>query len=344
LLGFLAYCQRQDWTPAFYLAGPATQRRCRDWGLAAYKIGEEGLLDVASFSTAGKAGAPVRHAATRAKKDGVTVRCYQGEAIPEPMFAALKRISAAWLGSHGAGGQMGFSMGRFPADWSRGLLTAVACDAVGEAQAFLTWTPLFAANGWSLDVMRRLKEAAPGAMELLIAESIAWARERGYASMSLGLAPLAGLDMQMARDLERAAGHTDERHRAWAPSRLERAAAFLYKRKLLLANYASLYAFKAKFRPDWESRYLVVADPRALPRVLLALMHAQGTSWWAMARDTLAPAAVRLHCLTHRTAVSAPSVPAASAATVASPAISDGPAPASASGESTPASASAPVP
>src|SRR5690349_23291644 len=320
LLGFLAYCRRQHWAPAFYLAGPTTRRRCRDWGLAAYKIGEEALLDVASFSTAGKAGAAVRHAATRAGKDGVTVRCYQGEAIPEPVIAALKRISAAWLGSHGAGGQMGFSMGRFPADWSRELLTAVACDAIGEAQAFLTWTPLFAGNGWSLDVMRRLKETAPGAMELLIAESIAWARERGYARMSLGLAPLAGLDTRLARDLERAAGHMDERHRAWAPSRLERGAAFLYKRRLLLANYASLYAFKAKFRPAWEPRYLVVADPRALPRVLLALMHAQGTSWWAMTRDTLVPAAAWLRRRTRRTAAPTPLVPAEPAAAVSAPA------------------------
>ncbi len=321
LLGFLAYCQRQDWAPAFYLAGPATRRRCRDWGLVAYKIGEEGLLDVASFSTAGKGGAPVRHAATRAKKDGVTVRCYQGEAIPEPVFAALKRISAAWLGSHGAGEQMGFSMGRFPADWSRELLTAVACDAAGEAQAFLTWTPLFAGNGWSLDVMRRLKETTPGAMELLIAESIAWARERGYARMSLGLAPLAGLDTQLARDLEQAADcNGAELAAAGARSRLERSAAFLYRRKLLLANYASLYAFKAKFRPAWEPRYLVVADPRALPRVLLALMHAQGTSWWAMTRDTLVPAAAWLRRRTRRTAAPTPLVPAEPASAVSAPA------------------------
>lgn len=301
LLAFLAYCNRQDWTPALYLAGPTTQRRCRSWGLAAYKIGEEGLLDVASFSTAGKTGAPVRHAVTRAKKDGITVRCYQGEAIPEPRFAALKRVSVAWLGRHGAGGQMGFSMGRFPADWSRDLLTAVACDATGAARAFLTWTPLFAGNGWSLDVMRRLPDTTPGAMELLIAESIAWARKRGYTRMSLGLAPLAGLDTQLARDLQCAADPMSA-HPAEAPSRLERSAAFLYKRRLLLADYASLYAFKTKFRPAWEPRYLVVADPRALPRVLLALMHAQGTSWWAIARDTLAPVTVRLRCLVRRVA------------------------------------------
>jgi phosphatidylglycerol lysyltransferase len=328
LLAFLAYCRRQDWAPAFYLAGPTTRRRCRDWGLAAYKIGEEGLLDVASFSTAGKAGAAVRHAITRAGKDGVTVRCYQGEAIPEPMFAALRRISAAWLGSHGAGGQMGFSMGRFPADWSRELLTAVACDAGGEAQAFLTWTPLFAGNGWSLDVMRRLKETTPGTMELLIAESIAWARERGSARMSLGLAPLAGLDTQLARDLEQAAGcERADTPAAEARSRLERSAAFLYRSRLLLANYASLYAFKTKFRPAWEPRYLVVADPRALPRVLLALMHAQGTSWWAMARGTLVPATARMRRRTRRDAAPAPPIPdSASASAVPTPASAASPA------------------
>jgi lysylphosphatidylglycerol synthetase-like protein (DUF2156 family) len=123
-------------------------------------------------------------------------------------------------------------------------------------------------------------------MEMLIAESIEWARSGGYARMSLGLAPLAGLDSKLNADLSRATCEAARQETLIQPrSWLERSAAFLYQRKLLLASYASLYHFKAKFRPEWEPRYLVVADKRALPRVAAAMMRAHGYSWWRVVQD-----------------------------------------------------------
>jgi phosphatidylglycerol lysyltransferase len=285
LLAFLTYCKRQDWAFAIYQAGPRIRQICRAWDHNAYKVGEEAVVHVTSFTTAGKVGAPVRHAIARAKRDGVRVQCWQGQAVPELIFAGMKRISQTWLEAHGTTTQMGFSMGRFPADWSPELLTAVALDAQGEVQAFLTWTPLYAGIGWSLDNIRRLKETTPGAMEMLIAESIEWARTRGFARMSLGLAPLAGLDSRLRADLYVAAAAQAAEGNPFVhrPSWLERSAGFLYSRKLLLGNYASLYAFKAKFRPVWEPRYLVVTDTRGLPRVLAALMRAHGYTWlWSV--------------------------------------------------------------
>ncbi|HKB49592.1 MAG TPA: hypothetical protein VKC57_17920, partial [Ktedonobacterales bacterium] len=70
-------------------------------------------------------------------------------------------------------------------------------------------------------------------------------------------------------------------------SAVERIAGNLHHRKLFLANYATLFHFKAKFQPTWEPRYLIVEDSRALPRVLHTLMHAMGYSWKSIARDAL---------------------------------------------------------
>lgn len=311
LRAFLVYCKRQDWTPALYLATPRMQAACRAWHLHSYQVGEEGIVAAADFSTAGKAGAPVRHSITRARKDGISVRIFRGETIPETIWIGMRRVSAAWMGLQGTRAQMGFSMGRFPADWSPELLTAVALNPNGEVQAFLTWTPLYQGNGWSLDNMRRLPDMVPGTMEMLIAESIGWARERSYARMSIGLAPLAGLDSTLERDLRRAAcpevrseaegsaartgGARASRHDRF--SWLERSAGSLYRRKLLLGNYATLYHFKAKFRPEWQPRYLVVTDTAALPKVLLGLMRAQGYTLPHMLGDAAASLRPRLRSL-----------------------------------------------
>jgi phosphatidylglycerol lysyltransferase len=301
LLAFVTYCKRQDWCVALYQTTGRTQQVCRAWNLHAYKIGEEGIVEVTAFSTQGKAGAPVRHSIARARRDGITVRCWQGEPLPDSILAGMKRVSAAWLTQHNTQSQMGFSMGRFPADWSTNLLTAVALDPRGEVQAFLTWTPLYTDNGWSLDNMRRLAGSAPGVMEMLIAESIEWARARSYVRMSIGLAPLAGLDTNLEADLRNATcSVTAQASQRQAYSWLERSAGYLYRRKLLLGNYASLYHFKAKFQPTWEPRYLIVTDTGALPRVLLALMNAQGYTWWRMLRDTGVSALPRLAGMARR--------------------------------------------
>lgn len=283
IAGFHDFCRRQDWALAIYQASPATLMHFSQRGIHAIKIGEEAIVDTSRFTVQGKIGAPVRHAIARARRDNVTISIWQGESIPETLLAGMKRVSTAWLQERHTYTQMGFSMGRFPADWSPDLLTAVAQNAEGEVLAFLTWTPLYRGNGWTLDNMRREPRMIPGTMEYLIAESIDWARARGYSTMSLSLAPLAGLGEELQAINKFVA---PPRWRISSSARLlQRSAAYLHRRGLLLGNYRSLYFFKQKFQPEWEPRYLVLEDAAALPRVLIALAVVHGMDWRSAMRD-----------------------------------------------------------
>lgn len=280
---FRAYCRHQDWTLAIYQASPATVAALATGGVHAIKVGEEAIIDTGHFTTQGKIGAPVRHSIARARRDQVSVSIWHGEPLPETVFAGMKQVSAAWLQARHTYTQMGFSMGRFPADWSPELLTAVAWGPGGETLAFLTWTPLYRGNGWTLDNMRRGSHTPPGTMEYLIAESIEWARARGYSAMSLSLAPLVGLREEV-KSIHDAVALT--RGRISSSARLlQRSAAYLHRRGLLLGNYRSLYFFKQKFQPTWEPRYLVLDDAAALPRVLIALAVVHGMDWRSAIRD-----------------------------------------------------------
>jgi phosphatidylglycerol lysyltransferase len=274
---FLALCRRQDWQLAIYQASPQTLDLFARDDIHAIKVGEEALIDTAAFTLQGSIGAPVRHMVTRAKRGGTSIHFWQGEAVPEPIFAGMRHISTAWLHTHHARSQLGFSMGRFPADWSPDLLTVVALGPDGEVQAFVTWTPLYAGDGWTLDNMRRAPEAVPGTMEYLIAASVEWAKARGYRQISLSLAPLADLSDE-CKELTTAAPPRQRRISSSARL-LQRRAAYLHRRGLLLGHYHSLYFFKQKFHPVWEPRYLVVAEISTLPRVLIALAVAHSMSW-----------------------------------------------------------------
>jgi len=118
--------------------------------------------------------------------------------------------------------------------------------------AFITLLPTYADGGMALDLMRRAPEAAPGAMELLLARSAAHLREGSYTYFSLGLAPLAGVG---------GAEH------GLAGKGLD----YLFRNLDGVYRYQSLHRFKDKFAPRWEDRYLLYPGPLALAPVLVAL-------------------------------------------------------------------------
>ncbi len=303
LQAFLSFCRQQDWSIALYQASERSHFLCQEGGLNAYKIGEEALIDVSRFTLQGKLGAPVRHAVTRARREDLSVQCWQGEGLPQTVFSGMQQISTEWLGTRSVQTQMGFSMGRFPADWSEELLTVVAVDSRGEVVAFLTWTPLYASNGWALDTMRRGNRTPPGAMELLIVHSVEWAQVHGYTRMSLGLASLRGVGEET---LPTPYNADEQKLHTRSAALLERWAASLHQRGIILGSHRSLAAFKSKFQPTWEARYLIVSEGQELPRVLLALAQVHSSGWWSLLKEawrtvrpdkTILKAVVRLLCV-----------------------------------------------
>ena len=103
----------------------------------------------------------------------------------------------------------------------------------------------------AIDLMRHHPETAPPrTMDFLFAELFLWAAREGFAKFDLGMAPLSGMG--------------EERY---APlfARLGRA---IYERAGALYNFQGLRAFKEKFNPNWEPRYLAAPGAFSLPIVL----------------------------------------------------------------------------
>src|SRR5207247_778896 len=67
------------------------------------------------------------------------------------------------------------------------------CDRF-RVEGCMTWVAIWARHGWMVDLMRRREDSAPGTMELLVVRSLAAARERGDALLSLALSALAKVD------------------------------------------------------------------------------------------------------------------------------------------------------
>ncbi len=266
---FIAFCQQQDWTVVFWQVRNDLANLYRSLGLHLLKIGEDAIINTQAFTLKGGAMANVRTSAKRAEKEGLRVVLYRGQVQDSGQLAQMEQISQRWLAQKG-GSEMGFSMGQFAPAGDPEQVTALAVDSSDRVHAFVTFVPIYGRKGWGLDLLRRSEQSAPGTMELLLASSIEYLKSCGAEMVSLGLAPLSN------------ANHEDV-------SFLDSSIDFLTHRFGSLSKSQSLFNFKKKFQPTWESRYLVFSHTLTLPKIGWALYraHQEDTTLLRAARTAL---------------------------------------------------------
>ncbi len=266
---FETFCREHDWTFAFYQARPERLRPYHARGWRAVHIGEDPVLRPGTFTLDGAGRASLRRNLRKVERAGIEVRHFvPGDAAfdaahdPDDVLEQLRGISAAWLEGK-AGGEKGFCMGRFdPAQLPHVWLAVAWNPQANRVEAFCTWTPIWARRGWAIDLMRRRDDAVNGVTEYLVVKCVEHAKARGDDVLSLSLSALAKVASVDGAEPPEAAAED--------PARL-----FLMERLGRFYDFQGLFRWKRKFGPDFEDRYLVYPDPLALPRIALALIHAQ---------------------------------------------------------------------
>lgn len=263
---FLAEAARHAWTPAVMGCSETAGEVWARAGLDALEIGDEAVVELAEFSLAGRAMRSVRQAVARIERTGCFAEVRRVGDIPVAELADLRAQAAAW---RGAQTERGFSMalGRFgdPADPDCVAVQAMQQTADGPVlRAFLHFVP-WGADGLSLDLMRRDREADNGINEYLIVAALRAAPELGVRRLSLNFAVFRSA-------LERG-------------GRLGAGPVLRVWRGLLLFasrwfQIESLYRFNAKFRPVWEPRYVCYPSVRDLPRISVAALEAEAFIVW----------------------------------------------------------------
>lgn len=251
---FLAYCHRLDRVPIVYQASAAGRATLLGAGFRLFKVGEEAIIELPAFDLAGPRRANLRHTITRCRRDGVSFRWFAGglPASESTLCADLAAIDAEWC--RRAGPELCFSISHFRKDALTAQPVCVAVSPEGVALAFATFRRTGADGGWVLDLMRRAIGGPPGAVEGCIAAAAAAFRAAGASTLSLGLAPLAGLDA--------AAGPPEERILAIG-ARLVRP----------WYDAGSLAFFKRKFDPNWIPRYGAIRRHRDLAGYMVSLLR-----------------------------------------------------------------------
>ena len=243
----------------FYEVGTEELPLYLDLGMSPQKLGEEARVPLAEFSLAGGSRKALRAAHNRAVRDGCAFEILPASGVAA-CLDALEAISNAWLAAKSTR-EKRFSVGHFDRAYLSRLPLAVV-RAGGRTVAFANIWPGGEKYELSIDLMRQLDDAPTGVMDFLFSELMLWGRAQGYAWFSLGVAPLSGLET-----------------RRFAPL-FNRAGALLYRHGEHFYNFQGLRAFKDKFDPVWEPRYMAASGGLSLPFALrdVATLIAGGIS------------------------------------------------------------------
>jgi phosphatidylglycerol lysyltransferase len=243
---FFERCDDFGGVPVFYQVRKERLHHYADFGLTFVKLGEEAFVSLDGFSLDGAERKPFRLVLNRFAKAGLAFRVIPTEAVPAVMDE-LRDISLEWL-AHKSAGEKGFSLGFFDAEYVSRFPVAVVEEA-GRIAAFATVWPGPDRVELSVDLMRYREDAPKNVMEALLLNLMLWGRDQGYQTFNLGMAPLSGLEISAISPTWTRVGH------------------FLFQRGEALYNFQGLRAYKDKFHPEWQPRYLAYPGGLALPRI-----------------------------------------------------------------------------
>jgi lysyl-tRNA synthetase class 2 len=260
---FLDEAARHAWAPAVMGCSElGAEVWCREGGLTALELGDEAIVEVASFSLSGRSMRNVRQMVSRVARAGYVAEIRRIRDISRDELDAIVRVADSWRGSQT---ERGFSMalGRIGARGDEDCVLVTAKED-GVVRAVLQLVP-WGTDGLSLDLMRRDRNAQPGLNDFLITETIKAAPGLGVKRLSLNFAVF------------RAALERGERIGAGPVLRAWRNLLIFMSRWFQIE---SLYKFNAKFCPEWQPRFFVFTSTKDAPRIALAALEAEAFLVW----------------------------------------------------------------
>ena len=243
-------CDARAGRLCFYQASERMLPLFVEMGLQAIKYGEEAHVATATFGMAGPRGKSLRHAVRRTEAAGAVFSVEPAAVVPG-LIDELGAVSAAWLADK-AGSEKRFSLGAFDLTYLERFPIALV-RVEGRIVAFANIWASGDGEEASVDLMRHRPDAPYGTMEMMMVRLIEWARAAGYERFNMGMAPLSGMPSGRLAPLWARLGHA------------------MYANGERLYGFAGLRAFKAKYGPQWVSRYIATPPGAAMPRTLIDL-------------------------------------------------------------------------
>lgn len=235
----------------FYQVTERNMSLYHSFGNQFFKLGEESVIDLTTFTTSGKKKRGLR--ATLNKLDDLNISFEVLEPpFSQALISELKHISDEWLADKE---EMHFSVGSFDENYLSKAPIAILKDENQSIIAFCSLMPTYYRSTMSVDLIRWNPEIELPLMDALYLNMLLWSQANDYERFNMGMATLSNVgQIPYSFYGERIAGRVFEHFNG-------------------LYRFQGLRRYKEKFNPNWEPRFLVYRKRHSLWVSMLKVMR-----------------------------------------------------------------------
>jgi phosphatidylglycerol lysyltransferase len=253
IISFRRYCYENGLRDIYYRVPKESLEIFLKLSKKSLFIGQEGVVDLNTFSLDGGEKKSIRNALNKIKEQGYTTHVHTPP-LKDGLIQKLKAVSEEWL-KMTERSEIVFSQGMFVEKEIKGQTVVTVENSEEKIIAFLNIIPDYVKGEGTYDLIRKTADAPNGIMDHILVELFNYFRSRGIMYVNVGFAPLSGLN---------------DPHNF-----TERSMKFAYEKIRSFSHYKGLRDYKEKFSPVWSDRFLIYSNdydliqiPAVLTRVI----------------------------------------------------------------------------
>ncbi|MBX2940857.1 MAG: lysylphosphatidylglycerol synthetase family protein [Cyclobacteriaceae bacterium] len=248
---FDEFCDENGFVNVYYRVSDQALPMFKALKKKSLPIGEEAIVDLRTFALEGGKMKTTRSAINRLESEGYKAQIHQPP-IKEGLLQKLEQVSNNWLKELGRE-EVAFTQGVFDRSILKEQTIITIEDDEEKIYAFVNIVPDFAPGEATYDLIRKVSDAPNGVLDMILAKTLLYMKEKGCLTANLGLAPMSGIE---------------------GINLTEKTIKYAYENLKVFGHFKGLRKYKDKFFPRWEKKYLVynhdyhlLQVPNALKRV-----------------------------------------------------------------------------
>jgi phosphatidylglycerol lysyltransferase len=253
IIYFSKYCYENGLKEIYYRVPKESLPVYTELSLKSLFLGQEGVVDISSFSLEGSSKKSIRNALNKIAEQGYTAHI-NAPPLRDGLIQKLKAVSEEWLKLTDRN-EIIFSQGMFVEKEIKEQTVITVENPEEKIIAFLNIIPDYVKNEGTYDLLRKTGDAPNGIMDYILIELFKYYKSIGILYVNLGFAPMSGLD---------------------DPHNFpEKSMKFAYEKIRSFSHYKGQREYKEKFNPQWQDKFLIYNNdydllqvPAVLARVI----------------------------------------------------------------------------
>jgi phosphatidylglycerol lysyltransferase len=245
IISFTEYCYDNGLREIYYRVPKESLAVYRELSMKALFLGQEGVVDLNSFSLEGGEKKSIRNALNKISEQGYTLHINQPP-LRDGLIQKLKSVSDEWLRLTERE-EIIFSQGMFVEREIKEQTVITVENSEEKIISFMNIIPDYAKNEGTYDLLRKTADAPNGIMDYMLIELFKYFRTEEIRYVNLGFAPMSGLD--------------DPRNFT------EKSMKFAYEKIHSFSHYKGQKEYKEKFNPQWNDKFLIYGNDYDLIQV-----------------------------------------------------------------------------